>query len=214
MENWRNFVIAFGLGVRPDIDIPNAKSGYIPTISYYDKIYGENRWKFSNIYSLSIGQGEVLVTPLQMANLAAIIANKGYYYHPHLIKTIGSDGASREKYIQKQFVGIDTIHFRPVIDGMAEVIRSGSGRRAYITDIAICGKTSTAENPHGPDHSGFLAFAPKENPKIALAVYVENAGWGGRAAASIGSLVIEKYLRGETTRPWLEDFVNKGDFLY
>jgi len=214
LENWRKYINAFGLGVQLDIDIPNAKSGLIPTVSYYDRYYGENRWKFSNIYSLSIGQGEVLVTPLQMANLAAIIANKGYFYHPHMIREIGINGQPQEKYLEKNYVGIDTVHFRPVIDGMEEVIRSGSGRRAYLTDIAICGKTSTAENPHGEDHSGFMAFAPKEDSKIAIAVYVENAGWGGRAAASIGSLVMEKYLRGEITRPWLEEFVLRGEFIY
>jgi len=214
LEGWKNHMNTFGIGVQLEIDIPNAKSGFIPSVDFYDRMYGENRWKFSNIYSLSIGQGEVLVTPLQMANLASILANRGYFYQPHIIKEIGEDGLPKEKYRVKNSVGIDTVHFRPVIDGMEEVVRSGSGRRAYITDIAVCGKTSTAENPHGADHSGFMAFAPKDDPQIAIAVYVENAGWGGRAAASTGSLVIEKYLKGEIKRTWLEDFVLKGDFLY
>jgi len=214
LEQWRNYVVRFGLGVRLGIDLPNPTSGYVPTLSYYDKIYGKNRWKFSNIYSLSIGQGETLVTPLQMANLAAILANKGYFYTPHIIKSIGQDGLPDPKYLIKNEVGIDTIHFDAVIAGMQEVVRSGSGRRAYMTNIEVCGKTSTVENPHGEDHSGFMGFAPKENSKIAVAVYVENAGQGGRAAASIASLIIEKYLTGEVKRKWLEDFALKGEFIY
>ncbi len=214
LEKWRKYVVKFGLGVRLGIDLPNPTSGYVPTLSYYDKIYGKNRWKFSNIYSLSIGQGETLVTPLQMANLAVILANKGYFYTPHIIKSIGRSGEPDPKYLIKNEVGIDTIHFEAVIAGMEEVVRSGSGRRAYMTNIVVCGKTSTVENPHGEDHSGFMGFAPKENSKIAVAVYVENAGQGGRAAASIASLIIEKYLTGEVKRKWLEDFALKGDFIY
>jgi penicillin-binding protein 2 len=214
LEKWRAYVVRFGLGVTLDIDIPNPKSGYVPTVSYYDRVYGQNRWKFSNIYSLSIGQGETLVTPLQMANLGAILANKGYFYTPHIIKSIDEYGEPDPKYQMKNEVGIDSTYFNAVINGMAEVVRSGSGRRAFMTNITVCGKTSTVENPHGEDHSGFMGFAPKEDPQIAIAVYVENAGWGGRAAASISSLVIEKYLTGEVKRKWLEDFVQKGDFLY
>jgi len=214
LEKWRSYVVKFGLGVTLDIDIPNPTSGYVPTIGYYDRVYGQNRWKFSNIYSLSIGQGETLVTPLQMANLGAIIANKGYFYTPHIIKSIGDNGEPDPKYLIRNEVGIDSVHFNAVINGMQEVVRSGSGRRAYMPNIPVCGKTSTVENPHGEDHSGFMGFAPKDDPQIAIAVYVENAGWGGRAAASISSLVMEKYLTGEIKRKWLEDFVLKGDFLY
>jgi penicillin-binding protein 2 len=214
LEKWREYVTKFSLGVAPKIDLPNPKSGYMPSVQYYDRIYGEKRWKFSNIYSLSIGQGETLVTPLQMANLAAIISNKGYYYMPHIIKAIGDTGLPDSLYRVKNFVGIDTAHFTPIIEGMELVIREGSGRRAFMPEIAVVGKTSTVENPHGYDHSGFMAYAPKENPKIAIAVYVENAGWGGRAAASIASLVIEKYLTGDVKRKFLEDYVLKGDFIY
>jgi len=214
LEKWRNYVVKFGLGMTLDIDIPNPTSGYVPTVGYYDRVYGQNRWKFSNIYSLSIGQGETLVTPLQMANLAAILANKGYFYTPHIIKSVDDNGLPDPKYLIKNEVGIDSVHFNSVLNGMEEVVRSGSGRRAFMTQIAVCGKTSTVENPHGSDHSGFMGFAPKEDPQIAVAVYVENAGWGGRAAASISSLVIEKYLTGEIKRKWLEEFVLKGDFLY
>lgn len=210
LANWNDYVDKFGLGRKLGVDIPGERGGYIPDVAYYDRMYGENRWKFSNIYSLSIGQGEILVTPLQMANLGAIIANKGYYYTPHIVQSIA--GEEPLEY-DKNDVGIDQEHFDVVIEGMQKVIEEGSGRRAFIPDLAICGKTSTVENPHGMDHSGFMGFAPKEDPQIAIAVYVENAGWGGRAAGSTASLVIEKYVKGKISRPWVEDFVLKGDFL-
>ena len=208
-ERWRNYVLNFGLGQPLGIDLPNESSGLVPGISYYDRYYGVNRWKFSNIYSLSIGQGELLVTPLQMANLGCILANRGHYIQPHIVKKI-----SKEPYedFERKDVGIDDEHFNAVIEGMEQVVMMGSGRRAYNQDIAICGKTSTVENPHGEDHSGFMAFAPKEDPKIAVAVYVENAGWGGRAAASTAGLIIEKYINKEIKRTWLEDYVLAGDF--
>ncbi|MEO1051357.1 MAG: penicillin-binding transpeptidase domain-containing protein [Bacteroidota bacterium] len=214
LRKWKNYIDAFGLGRAPNIDLPSAKAGNIPGVADYDKIYGENRWKFSNIYSLSIGQGEVLVTPIQMANLGAILANRGHYYDPHIIKSIGESGEAKQAYLQKHEVGIDAVHFESVIDGMEEVVQAGSGLRAKVPNIAICGKTSTVENPHGYDHSGFMAFAPKDNPQIAIAVYVENAGWGGRAAASIAGLIIEKYINGEVSRKWIEDFAIKGEFIY
>ncbi len=213
MEIWKKYAQQFGLGAPLGVDLPNEKAGMLPSISYYDRIYGENRWKFSNIYSLSIGQGELLVTPLQMANLAAIMANRGYYYIPHLVKSIGIDGEPLPKFRQKIQVGVDSAYFVPVIDGMSQAVY-GTAQRAVIPGIEVCGKTGTAENPHGPDHSVFMAFAPRENPKIAIAVYVENAGWGGRAAASTASLLIEKYLNGEVNRKSLEEYVLKGDFLY
>jgi penicillin-binding protein 2 len=177
-------------------------------LGFYDRVYGKNRWKFSNIYSLSIGQGELLVTPLQMANLGALLANKGFYYTPHIIKSIGEN---YDVSFEKVETGIDTSHFKSVLDGMELMVKK-SAFRARIPDIDVCGKTSTVENPHGEDHSGFMAFAPRSNPKIAVAVYVENAGWGARAAASTGSLVIEKYLRGYSKRTWIENYVLKGDF--
>ena len=215
LKKWREYVASFGLGSPLGVDIPSAKGGYIPTVEYYDKIYGERRWALSTIYSLSIGQGEMLVTPIQMANLAAIIANKGYYYSPHLIKEIGDTGKPLPRYQKKNIVPIDSAHFNTVIEAMAAVIQAGTGQyRAKLKDIQVCGKTSTVENPHGEDHSGFIAFAPKENPKIAVAAYVENAGQGARAAASIASLAIEKYLIGQTERPWIEDYVLKGEFIY
>ncbi len=209
LEKWHEYIDKFGLGRKLGVDIPNESAGFAPSLAYYDRIYGENRWKFSNIYSLSIGQGELLVTPIQMANLCAIVANKGYYMTPHIVKSV--NGKPIENAV-KNDVGISPEHFGPVIDGMERVVAHGSGLRARMPDIAVCGKTSTVENPHGEDHSGFMAFAPKENPQIAVAAYVENAGWGARAAAATASLIIEKYLTGEIKRTWLEDYVLKGDF--
>lgn len=210
LKRWNDYVEEFGLGKRLGVDIPNEQSGLVPDISYYDRYIGTNRWAFSNIYSLSIGQGELLVTPLQMANLGAILANKGHYIKPHILKAI--EGEPPLNYPVRH-VPIDSNYFNVVRNGMEKVIEQGSGRRAYIRDLAICGKTSTVENPHGMDHSGFMGFAPKEDPQIAIAVYVENAGWGGRAAGSTASLVMEKYIKGEITRPWVENFVLKGEFL-
>ena len=213
LERWQEMVMGFGLGEPLGIDIPNEKGGQIPGPAYYNKVYGENRWKFSTIASLSIGQGEMLLSPLQMANIAAIMANRGHYYTPHLIKSIGDSGRPLEKYLEVHDAGISSEHYEIVISAMEDALR-GTAWRAVIPDITICGKTGTAENPHGEDHSVFMAFAPKDDPKIAVSVYVENSGWGGRAAASTASLVIEKYLKGEITRPWLEEFILKGDFIY
>ena len=213
LNAWREYVLKFGLGAPLGIDLKNEKGGSIPSSNLYDRIYGEGRWKYSTIYSLSIGQGEMLVTPLQMANLAAIFANKGYYYPPHLIKAVNGDPTKIPlEYQVKQEVGVDAHHFDLVQDAMAEAIY-GTAARAAIKDITIAGKTGTAQNPQGEDHSVFIAFAPKEDPKIAIAVYVENAGWGGRAAASTASLMIEKYIRGEITRPALEEYVKVGKFM-
>lgn len=213
LNAWRESVMKFGLGSPLGLDMFNEKGGSVPSSKLYDRVYGAGRWKYSTIYSLSIGQGEMLVTPLQMANLAAIFANKGYYYTPHLIKAIdGKYENISEKYRTKNNVGVDTHHFDMVQDAMAQAIY-GTAARAVIKDIEIAGKTGTAQNPQGEDHSVFIAFAPKSDPKIAIAVYVENAGWGGRAAASIASLMIEKYLRGEVTRPELEAYVREGKFM-
>ncbi len=215
LEKWKTYVNNFGLGIELDTDLPNVKSGYVPSLSRYDRMYGENRWKYSNISSLSIGQGELLVTPLQMANLGAILANRGFYYTPHMVKEIGDSNAPLEKYAFPNYVGIDEKHFPTVLEGMELVVKEGSGTRAYISpEVVVCGKTSTVQNPHGEDHSGFMGFAPMNEPKIAIAVYVENAGWGGRAAASIAGLVMEKYITGEITRKWIEDFALRGEFIY
>ncbi|WP_114749559.1 penicillin-binding protein 2 [Pleomorphovibrio marinus] len=214
LDKWHEAVGKFGLGSRLGIDIHGEKGGAIPTSQLYDRIYGNGRWKYSTIYSLSIGQGEMLVTPLQMANLAAVFANKGFYYVPHLVKAIDEDPELiPKKFKERVYTGIDSVHFDLVQDAMQEAL-SGTAARAIIKDIAIAGKTGTAQNPAGEDHSVFIAFAPKEDPQIAIAVYVENAGWGGRAAASTASLMIEKYLKGQVSRPALETYVLEGKFIY
>jgi penicillin-binding protein 2 len=210
LDHWRDYVIRFGLGSKLGVDLPSEKGGSIPSSKLYNRIYGEGRWKFSTIYSLSIGQGEMLVTPMQMANLAAILANKGFFYTPHLVKNIDGIGVD-SKYSLRHETGIDTAYYTFVTDAMTDAI-SGTAPRALIPGMTICGKTGTAQNPQGEDHSVFMAFAPKENPKIAIAVYVENAGWGGRAAASIASLMIERYVTGEVKRPQLEEYVLKNEF--
>ncbi len=153
----------------------------------------------------------MLVTPLQMANLAALVANKGYCHTPHLVKSITGDDDIDQLKVRNES-GIDAKHFDIVHEAMIKAV-SGTAARAVMKDIVMAGKTGTAENP-GIDHSVFIAFAPAEDPKIAIAVYVENAGWGGRAAASTASLMIEKYLKGQITRPALEEYVLKGEFIY
>ena len=214
LNAWREKVLKFGLGSSLGVDMSGEKGGDIPSSALYDRIYGSGRWKYSTIYSLSIGQGEMQVTPLQMANLAAIFANKGYYYTPHLVKEIDGDPKKiPAKFQQRHDVGVDARHFNLIQDAMAEALY-GTANRAVIEDLVIAGKTGTAQNPHGEDHSVFIAFAPKEDPKIAIAVYVENAGWGGRAAASTASLMIEKYIKGKITRPELQEYVLAGNFIY
>ena len=198
---WREYVNNFGIGKKTGIDLPNELSGLLPTVKFYDKYYGSGRWKSSTIISLSIGQGELGVTPLQMANIMSIIANKGWYYNPHLIKAIGDKAYVKKEYTTKNFVGIDSSYFEVVIDGMQQVVDRGTAYYAKINDIAMCGKTGTAQNPHGKDHSVFVAFAPRENPKIAIAVVVENAGFGSTWAAPMASILIEKYLKDTVSRP-------------
>lgn len=203
---WHDYMMRFGFGQRLPIDLPNVKTGSIPDTAYYNRVYGKERWQFSTIYSNSIGQGEVEVVPLQMANLACIVANRGYYYTPHLVRYFGPDSAKNEEFYAKHETGIEREFFDIAAGGMYDVVHEagGTARRANIPDIDVCGKTGTAEN-YGNDHSVFIAFAPMENPKIAVAVYIENAqGGGGTWAAPIASLIIEKYIRGEVNRKEME----------
>jgi penicillin-binding protein 2 len=209
-DKWREYLVAFGFGNKMGIDLPNELSGFIPARSYYDRYYGKDRWKALTVISLAIGQGEIGATPLQMANMAAVIANRGSFYIPHVIKKIGDDGVPSPLYTQKYITGISPANFEPVIEGMEGAVNGGAGstaRGARLDSIIICGKTGTAQNPHGKDHSIFVAFAPKDDPKIAIAVYVENAGFGSTFAAPIASLLIEKYLTGDIKRKYLEDHV-------
>jgi penicillin-binding protein 2 len=209
-DKWRDYLVAFGFGNKLGIDLSNELPGNIPTRSYYDRYYGKDRWKALTVISLAIGQGEIGATPLQMANMATVIANRGSFYIPHVVKHIGNDGAPLPLYTQKYITGISPENFDPVIEGMEGAVNGGPGstaRGARLDSIIICGKTGTAQNPHGKDHSIFVAFAPKDNPQIAIAVYVENAGFGSTFAAPIASLLIEKYLTGEVKRKYLEDHV-------
>lgn len=215
LEEWDRHMKSFGFGGRLGIDLPNEKSGLVPSPAYYDRAYRGGAWKFSNIYSISIGEGENLVVPLQMANFAAIIANRGFYYTPHLIKSIGDSGMPLPQFTQPHYTTIDSANFKIAVDAMERVVSEGTGQfRAKLKDIVVCGKTGTVQNMPLPDHSVFIAFAPKDNPRIAVSVYVEDAGQGARAAASIASLMIEKYLLGGTKRPQIEEYVLKGQFLY
>ncbi|NSW94677.1 MAG: penicillin-binding protein 2 [Bacteroidales bacterium] len=206
-NKWREYLTEFGFGTKLGTDFVNDLPGFIPTSGYYDKYYGQNRWKALTIISLAIGQGEIGTTPLQMANMTAAIANRGYYYSPHVVKSIGSTGAPAERFTVKHVINIDSLNFEQIIEGMAEAVNGGAGstaRSAAIKDIIVCGKTGTAQNPHGKDHSVFVAFAPKDDPKIAIAVYVENAGFGATYAAPVASLMIEKYLKGTVTNKYQE----------
>jgi penicillin-binding protein 2 len=198
-KNWRADVNKFGLGARLDLDMPGEARGNIPTPLYYDNIYKKGGWHSSTIISLAIGQGELLATPLQMANLECIIANHGYYYKPHLIKSIGTENVIKKEYVEKNYVGIDSVNFEPVINGMEQVVENGTAIRSKIPGIIMCGKTGTAQNNHGEAHSIFVAFAPRDHPKIAIAVVVENSGEGAHWAAPIASFIVEKYLTGHVT---------------
>jgi penicillin-binding protein 2 len=196
LAKWHKHMVSFGLGNKLNTDLDNEKGGNIPSVEYYDRRFRNEKWRFGNIYSLSIGQGEMGVIPLQMANVAAIMANRGYYYTPHIIKKMEDGKLIDEKFRIKHKTTVEEAYFNTVVDAMEKVVSAGTARRAFIKDIAVCGKTGTAQNPHGEDHSVFIAFAPRNNPKIAIAVYVENAGFGGTWAAPIASLMIEKYIRG------------------
>lgn len=200
---WYDNVTSFGLGRAFNSDIPFTVSGNIPKMEYYDKVY-RGVWNAMTVRSLSIGQGEILVTPLQLANVAVAIGNEGFFYEPHYIKSFGdpNDSVSFEKHV----IDIKKKHFQDVKKGMQSVFdgEHGTARMSKISDITVGGKTGTAENPHGPDHSIFMGFAPVDNPQIAIAVVVENAGFGSTWAAPIASLMIEKYIKGEVMRPNIE----------
>ena len=215
-DTWREYVTSFGLGNWLNNDLPTGQKGFVPTSNYYDRMYGKKRWKSLTNLSLSIGQDALLSTPIQMANMTAAIANRGYYFTPHVIKKIESDSIDG-RFKTPMKTKINPKFFDIVIKGMQEVVEDnelGTSTAAKIEHITICGKTGTAQNPHGEDHSIFIAFAPKDNPKIALAVYVENGGWGSTWAVPIGSLVIEKYLNDTIKRPLLESQIANGVISY
>lgn len=208
---WRAHVCSMGFGSKLGIDYPNEGKGGIYTSDRYNKIYGTNRWRSSTIISISIGQGEILATPIQTANLAASIANRGYYYTPHILKGIEGDSILAQ-FRERHYTTIDPKYYEVVCEGMHDAVTMGTARIGQIEGIEFCGKTGTAQNPHGKDHSIFIAFAPKDNPQIAIAVYVENAGFGATWAVPIASLMIEKYLTDSISekRLWLEERILNG----
>jgi penicillin-binding protein 2 len=205
MENWAKHVESFGLGGYLGYDLPSGQKGLIPDANYYNRYYPSGSWKAVTTISNAIGQGEILTTPIQLANMTAAIANRGYYYTPHFLKEIDGEPISNEEFTKAKKTSIDPEHFEPVIQGMAEVFRTGTGRWFNIPELEMCGKTGTVQNYvryegekiEMPDHSIFVAFAPRNDPKIALAIFVENAGYGATYAAPMASLMIEKHLKGE-----------------
>ncbi len=212
MDVWEKHIKSFGLGDFLGYDLPTGRKGRVPNKAYYDRVYGDNRWASSYIISNAIGQGEVSATPIQLANMTATIANRGYYYTPHIIKTISGEPIDNPKYTTPHYTTIDKQYFDPVVQGMADVYTKGTAKWLQIPGIDIAGKTGTVENytkingvrTQLTDHSVFVAFAPVNNPKIALAVYIEHGYYGARYAGHIASLLIEKYLKGEITRKDLE----------
>ena len=216
---WRDYVSSFGFGHKLGSDFPAELGGNIPTSNYYNKVYGKKGWKFTTIISLSIGQGEIGVTPLQIANLCATVANRGYYYIPHIIKD--SPGIEIDpKYKERVYPKVDSSYFKLAVQGMYMAVNGGgsAGGTAFAAAIPgkdVCGKTGTAQNPRGADNSVFICFAPKDNPKIAVAAYIENAGFGATWACPIASLLVEKYLTGgiREERKFVEDRVLKGDLM-
>ena len=198
-EVWKKHLVSLGFGYPLGVDLPSESRGFLPNANWYSDRYGENHWSANTIISVSIGQGEVSATPLQIANLCATIANRGWFITPHIVKEV-KDSVLPEELLKKRYPTIDKKHYKPIIDGMRMAVMNGTCKKADLDDIEVCGKTGTAQNPHGRDHSAFIGFAPYNNPKIAVCVYVENAGFGAAYGVPIGSLVIEKYLT-DTIRP-------------
>jgi penicillin-binding protein 2 len=201
---WKGYLTEFGFGNSLGTDFVNELNGFIPSPSYFDRYHGKNRWKALTIISMAIGQGEIGTTPLQMANMTAAIANRGYFYTPHIVKSVGVDRAIGKQFVTRHRISIDSANFEKIVLGMEAAVTGGTAQIAAIKDIIVCGKTGTAQNNHGKDHSIFIAFAPKDDPKIAIAVYVENAGFGSTYAAPVASLMMEKYIKGEVTNKALE----------
>ncbi|MCD4683916.1 MAG: penicillin-binding protein 2 [Bacteroidales bacterium] len=214
-NSWRDHLISIGFGNKFNTDIPFELGGNIPTSDYYDRIYTIDHWNALTIRSLAIGQGEILVTPLQLANLVVVIANKGFYYPPHLVKAIGNENNVIEEFNTKKNTTIEERHFDVVQEAMLDVFEGahGTARWAKLEGVKICGKTGTVQNPHGDDHSMFIAFAPFEDPKIAMSVIVENSGYGSTWAAPIASLMIEEFLNDTISRKYIEERILNGNLI-
>ena len=217
LDHWHDMVLSFGFGRKLGSDFPAELSGGIPTGKTYNRAYGKGHWNSTTVISLSIGQGEILATPLHLANFCATIANRGYYYIPHIVKA--SEGVEIEdRFYEKQYTMVDTVHFPKVVKGMWRAVNSGFGSGgtasiAAVDGLDICGKTGTAQNPRGKDHSVFICFAPKDNPKIAVAAFIENGGFGATWACPLASLMVEKYLKGEVKRADLEKRMREGNTM-
>lgn len=211
-RTWRKYVSSFGLGSKLKVDLPGESSGNIPTPEYYDKFFGKSRWRALSVISVAIGQGEILLTPLQMANVVAIIANRGYYYTPHIARAVGRSDKFVPEYTKKHFTSVDPNYFDYIIEGMYQVVEGGTARNVRMDSIKVCGKTGTVQNA-GKNHSVFVAFAPRKNPKIAIAAVVENSGYGATWAAPIVSLMIEKYISGKVKRNDLEHEIMDAKLL-
>jgi penicillin-binding protein 2 len=215
-EAWRNHLMDLGIGHRIGGDLTAENAGSVAKTTYFDRIYGKSHWNVMTIRSLSIGQGELLLTPLQLANLVSVIANKGFYMTPHVVRSIQDfDRSERTLSFEKHVTMADPYLFNVIADGMEKVVDGGTAKIAKVEGIAICGKTGTVQNPHGAAHSAFVAFAPKDDPKIAICVYVENGVWGARYAAPIASLIIEKYLNDSISpkRKPLEQAMLSADLI-
>ncbi len=195
-EVWKNHLVSLGFGFKLGLDLPSEGRGFIPNAKFYNKIYGEGDWSANTIISIAIGQGEILATPVQIANLCATIANRGWFITPHVVKTV-EDSILPSDLLKKRVPTIDSKYFKEVAQGMRMAVTGGTCRKASFPGVEVAGKTGTAENPHGRDHSAFIGFAPYDNPKIAVCVYVENAGFGATYGVPIGSLVMERYLNGK-----------------
>lgn len=213
-DNWAKYVESFGFGKKLGSDFASERGGFVPDTKFYDDYYP--KWNSLTVISMAIGQGELGCSPLQMANLAATIANRGYYYIPHVVKEIEGRDSLDARFYERHYTMVEEKHFEPIIDGMWGTVHReiGTAGVAYVKGLDICGKTGTAQNPHGKDHSTFLAFAPKNNPQIAISVYVENGGFGSSVAAPIASLLIEQYLTGKTDRPELVEYIEKMEIAY
>ena len=215
-ETWKLHLVSMGYGYKLGVDVPGESRGFIPNAKFYNKIYGEGRWSANTIISIAIGQGEILATPLQIANLCATIANRGWFITPHTVKAI-QDSIMPEELLNKRTPTIKNEYYHEVAQGMRQAVLGGTCRLANIPNIDVAGKTGTAQNPHGRDHSAFIGFAPYDDPKIAICVYVENAGFGAAYGVPIGSLMIEKYLNDSISpqRKYLEEnMLNANTIIY
>ena len=213
-DRWRDHVLSFGFGRKLDSDFLGEGAGYVPDRALYDRVH-KGRWNSLTVISLSIGQGELGCTPLQMANLAAIVANRGYYYIPHIVKRIEGRDSIDARFYERHYTTVDPKHFEPIVEGMWRGVNvGGTSTAAALPGLDVCGKTGTAQNPNGKDHSTFLSFAPKDNPKIAISVYVEHGGFGASAALPIASLLEEFYLTDTIKRPWLVQMIKEKQIAY